>query len=121
MTRKSQTGSAEVEAYIAATPPPARDVLRRIRQIGREAAPDAREVISYRIPAFRGRRILFYYAAFKTHIGLFPPVKADSVLDEALAPYRGPKGNLRFPLADPIPYDLIEQIVRLRVKQDEAG
>ena len=50
----------------------------------------------------------------------FSPIEGDARLDEALARYRGPKGNLRFPLDEPIPYDLIERLVRLRVKQDQA-
>jgi uncharacterized protein YdhG (YjbR/CyaY superfamily) len=109
-----------MDAYIAAASPDARAALSRIRQIAREAAPDAEETLSYRIPAFRGHGILIYFAAFKNHIGLYPPVAADGDLDAALAPYRGPKRNLRFPLDQEIPYELIERIVRLRVEQDDA-
>jgi uncharacterized protein YdhG (YjbR/CyaY superfamily) len=72
------------------------------------------------MPAFRGHGIIVYFAAFKNHIGIFPPIQGDARLDKALARYRGPKGNLRFPLDEPIPYDLIERIVRLRAKQDQA-
>jgi uncharacterized protein YdhG (YjbR/CyaY superfamily) len=72
------------------------------------------------MPAFRGNGILVYFAALKSHIGIFPPVEGDARLDEALACYRGPNGNLRFPLDEPIPYDLIERIARLRAKQDRA-
>ena len=107
-----------IDDYIAGAASAAQPALRRIRQIARAAAPDAEEIISYRMPAFRGRGILFYFAAFKTHIGMFPPVQADADLDKALVRYRGPKGNLRFPLDEPMPYDLIERIVRLRVRQD---
>lgn len=110
-----------IDAYIAAAPSEVQPILRRIHEIGRAAAPHAREVISYRMPAFRGRGILIYFAAFKAHIGLFPPVQGDADLDHALARYRGPKGNLKFPLGEPMPYDLIERIVRLRVQQDGAA
>jgi uncharacterized protein YdhG (YjbR/CyaY superfamily) len=113
--------AAKIDAYIAAAPPAAQAPLRRIREIARAAAPDARETISYRMPALRGRGIVIYYAAFKAHIGLFPPVRGDAGLDAALAPYRGPKGNLRFPLAEPLPEALVERIVRLRAEQDRAG
>jgi uncharacterized protein YdhG (YjbR/CyaY superfamily) len=109
-----------VDAYIAAAPSEVRPILRRIREVARAAAPDAKEVISYRMPAFRGQGILIYFAAFKAHIGLFPPVQGDADLDRDLDRYRGPKGNLKFPLSEPIPYDLIERIVRLRVRQDQA-
>jgi uncharacterized protein YdhG (YjbR/CyaY superfamily) len=112
--------AANIDAYIAASPLAAQPALRRIREIARAAAPDAKEAISYRMPALRGRGILVYFAAFKTHIGLFPPVRGDPRLDRDLARYRGPKGNLRFPLDEPMPYDLIERILRLRAEQDQA-
>ena len=112
--------AAKIDAYIAAAPAAAQPALRRIREIVRAAAPDAEETISYKMPAFRRHGILIYFAAFKNHIGIFPPIEGDARLDEALAPYRGPKGNLRFPLNEPVPYDLIERIARLRARQDEA-
>ena len=86
----------------------------------RRAAPEAKETISYQMPAFRQHGILVYFAAWKAHIGLYPPVSGDKALQKAVARYSGPKGNLQFPLDEPIPYDLIERIVRLRVKQDLA-
>ena len=107
-----------IDAYIATAPAEVREVLQEIRRIVRRAAPDAQEIISYRMPAFRLHGILLYFAAFKNHIGLYPPVSGDAPLLKALAPYAGEKGNLRFPLDRPIPYELIERIARLRVKQD---
>lgn len=109
-----------IDEYIAAFPPEVREILETIRRILREAAPEAQETISYRMPAFKGRGILLYFAAFKRHIGLYPPVRGDAELEATLAPYEGEKGNLRFPLDRPIPYDLIERIARLRVQQDRA-
>src|ERR1700704_1175376 len=70
--------------------------------------------------AFKQHGILVYFAAWKKHIGLYPPISGDKALEEAIAGYAGPKGNLQFPLDEPIPYDLIERIVKLRVKQDLA-
>ncbi len=72
------------------------------------------------MPAVRLTGILLYFAGFKNHIGMYPPVSGDARLQKALARYAGPKGNLRFPLDKPIPYDLIRRIVRLRVKQNLA-
>ncbi|HEX3582006.1 MAG TPA: hypothetical protein VH087_09615 [Thermoanaerobaculia bacterium] len=69
------------------------------------------------MPAFKLHRVLIYFAAFKNHIGLYPPVKGDAAIENAAKPYAGEKSNLKFPLDEPIPYDLIERIVRLRVKQ----
>ena len=77
-------------------------------------------LISYRMPALRAHGVLVYYAAFKGHIGLYPPVSGDARLLKAVAPYAGPKGNLRFPYDKPIPYDLIASITRLRARQDAA-
>lgn len=112
--------AATIDSYIGVSPPAAQPALRRIRKIFRGAAPDAEETISYRMPAFRGHGILVYFAAFKNHIGIFPPIEGDARLDKALARYRGPKGNLRFPLDEPIPYGLIERIAQLRAKQDQT-
>ena len=109
-----------ISEYIAAYPPKVRAILRKIRATVKTAAPDAQERISYRIPAFFQNGILIYFAAFKSHIGVFPPVSGDPKLGNALAPYAGPKGNLKFPLDQPMPYDLIRRIVRLRVKQNSA-
>jgi len=111
---------ASIDEYIAGCPPDVRPILARIRRTIHDAAPGAREVISYRLPAFRLDGILVYFAAFKHHIGLYPPVAGDAALERALAPYAGPKGNLKLPLDRPIPYELITRIVRLRVAQDLA-
>lgn len=108
MTRKS--ACVAVDEYLAAASPDARRVLRRIRALVAAAVPDAQQVISYRMPAFRMRRVFFYYAAFKSHIGICPPVKGSAALDKALQPYRGPKGNLKFPLDQPLPYALIKRV-----------
>ncbi len=69
------------------------------------------------MPAFTMGGVMVYFAAFKKHIGFYPPVKADAKLQKELAPYLGEKGSLRFPLDQPMPYALIEKLVKLRVKQ----
>jgi uncharacterized protein YdhG (YjbR/CyaY superfamily) len=109
-----------IDEYIDTFPPEIGEILEKIRGTIRGAAPGAEELISYRMPAFAQNGILVYFAAFKKHIGLFPPVRGDEKLEKAIAPYAGEKGNLRFPLDRPIPYDLIERIVRLRLKQNLA-
>ncbi len=97
-----------------------RGAWRHAPQPIRKNAPGAAEVISYRMPAFRLHGILLYFAAFTSHIGVYPPVPGDPALERALAPYAGPKGNLKFPLDRPFPYKLLERIVKLRVEQDLA-
>ena len=94
--------------------------LEKVRTTIRAAAPEAKETISYQMPAFKQHGILVYFAGWKEHIGLYPPVSGDKALEKAVAQYAGPKGNLQFPLDEPIPYDLIKRIVKLRVKQDSA-
>ena len=115
-----EAGRKAVTDMISAAAPRARTALRRIRALVRKAAPDAEEVISYGMPSFRGRRIILHYAAFREHIGIFPPLRDEPSLQKALAPYAGPKGNLRFPLDEPMPWPLIERLVKARVKQDSA-
>jgi uncharacterized protein YdhG (YjbR/CyaY superfamily) len=102
--------AATIDAYIAASPRAAQPALRRIREIFRGAAPDAKETISYRMPAFRSHGILVYFAGLQDPHRNIPPIEGDVRLDEALARYRGPKGNLRFPLDETMPYGLIERI-----------
>ena len=112
------TPPTSISEYIASCPPGVRPILKKIRATIAAAAPDAQELISYRMPAFAQSGILVYFAAFKAHIGLFPPVSGDAKLEKALEPYKGPKGNLKFTLDEPIPYDLIRRIATLRVKQN---
>jgi uncharacterized protein YdhG (YjbR/CyaY superfamily) len=109
-----------IDEYIATFPPDVRAILKKIRATIRRAAPAATERISYRMPAFALERDLVYFAAFKQHIGFYPPVKGDAKLRADLAVYAGEKGNLRFPLDEPIPYGLIGRIVRARVQEVRA-
>lgn len=110
----------DIEGYISQFPADVQAILEKVRATIRRAAPDAQEAISYQMPAFKQHGILVYFAAWKEHIGLYPPISGDKALEKAVARYAGPKGNLQFPLDESIPYDLIERIVKLRVKQDEA-
>ncbi len=116
----SRSAPANVDQYIATFPPEVQAVLQRVRQVVRDAAPDAQEVISYQMPAFKLNGILVYFAAFKNHIGFYPPIRGDARIEKAASPYAGEKGNLRFPLDRPIPFDLIGRLTKLRVKQDLA-
>ena len=110
----------DIDGYIARFPADVQAILEQVRTAVRRAAPEAKETISYQMPAFKLHGILVYFAGWKTHIGLYPPVSGDKALEKAVARYSGPKGNLQFPLDEPIPYDLIERIVKLRVKQDST-
>jgi uncharacterized protein YdhG (YjbR/CyaY superfamily) len=106
---KTATPSS-IDSYIADASPSAGKILKEIRRRVRKCVPDATETISYQMPALRIDRVFFYFAAFKEHIGVFPPVKGDAELMAALAPYVGENGNLRFRYADGMPYELIERV-----------
>jgi uncharacterized protein YdhG (YjbR/CyaY superfamily) len=110
----------DIDGYITQFPADVQAVLRDVGAAIRRAAPEAEEAISYRMPAFRQHGVLVYFAAWKTHIGLYPPISGDEAVEKAIARYAGPKGNLQFPLAEPMPLALIERIVKLRVKQNMA-
>jgi uncharacterized protein YdhG (YjbR/CyaY superfamily) len=110
----------DIDSYISQFPGDTQAILEKVRATIRRASPDANETISYQMPAFKQHGILVYFAAWKKHIGLYPPFSGNKALEKAVAKYAGPKGNLQFPLDEPIPYDLIERVVRLRVKQDRA-
>ena len=109
-----------IDEYIAVAAKDVQPILEKIRKTVRKAAPDAEEIISYRMPALTQGGILIYFAAFKSHIGIYPPFSGDPALEAALSPYAGPKRNLKFPLDQPIPYDLITRIVQRRLDQKEA-
>lgn len=113
-----RTTPRDIDEYISGFAPEVRLILERIRSTIRRAAPGAQETISYQIPAFRQNGVLVYFAAFKKHIGFYPPVRGDAALEKAVGRYAGEKGNLRFPLDEPIPYALIARIVKFRVRQD---
>jgi len=110
----------DIDSYIAAFPREVRALLSTVRRTIRTAAPKATEVISYNIPAFKQHGMLVYFAGFKNHIGLYPPVRGNPALAKAVAKYAGPKGNLRFPFDKPLPLALIARIVRHKVKEDTA-
>ena len=117
MITRRRGAPTTIDEYIERCAPEAQPILRRVRATIAKAAPDATETISYRIPAFKLRRIVVYFAAFKNHIGLYPPVKGNAALEKAIAPYAGEKGNLRFPIDRKIPYGLIARIAKFRAKQ----
>ena len=110
----------DIDGYISQFPAEVQAILRKVRTTITSAAPEAKETISYLMPAFKQHGILVYFAAWEKHIGMYPPISGNKTLEKAIARYTGPKGDLQFLLDEPIPYDLIERIVKLRVQQDTA-
>ncbi|MFC6013357.1 iron chaperone [Nocardia lasii] len=106
---------ASVDAYLAAQPAAERAVLHRIRETIQHAVPDTGEKISYAIPAATlDGRVFIYFAGWKAHVSVYPVPEGDAAFTAAIEPYNTGKGTLKFPLGEPIPYDLIAQVaVRL--------
>ena len=113
------TTPATIDDYIETFPPDVQEILQKIRATIAKAVPRAQEKISYRIPAFALSGDVIYFAAFKKHIGVYPPVR-DAKLKKEVARYAGPKGNLQFPLAERIPYALIGRLAKARAKENAA-
>lgn len=100
------------ETLFDAAPPAVRERLVRIQAEVEHRVPDAERCISYRMPAFKKGAVFFYFAAFKAHIGVYPPVDGPPELLARLAAYRGSKGNLSFPHEAPLPLDLIGDVAQ---------
>lgn len=109
-----------IDEYIASYPKDVQTILKNIRLTVREAAPEAQETIKYRMPTFTLSGNLVFFAAFKKHIGFYPPIRGSEAFNKRLSAYEGPKGSLIFPFDKPIPYDLISEMVSLRVKENLA-
>jgi uncharacterized protein YdhG (YjbR/CyaY superfamily) len=113
-----QAAPKNIDEYIAGFPPEIQDILEKIRTTVGTAAPGAEETISYQMPTFRLKGNLVHFAAFKNHIGFYPTPTGTEEFKKELSVYEGGKGSIRFPLDKPIPYDLISQIVKFRVKEN---
>jgi uncharacterized protein YdhG (YjbR/CyaY superfamily) len=110
-----------IDEYIKAFPPDIQDILEKMRQTIHSAAPEAVEAISYRMPVFKLNGVLVYFAAYKSHIGFYPTSSGIEAFKKELASYKWSKGTVQFPLDKPIPYDLVEKIVRFRVKENSGS
>jgi uncharacterized protein YdhG (YjbR/CyaY superfamily) len=119
---KTESGSAEVESYLAKLPEPARTTLQKVRAMIRSAAPpEASEAISYGIPAFQYQGMLVAYAAFAGHCSFFPA--SGELLEEfaeELKGYTCSKGTIRFALDRPLPAGLVKRLVKARVRKNQA-
>ena len=116
--RADQTAPADIDEYIAGFPPDVQKQLKKLRTTIKKAAPQAQEAIKYRMPTFTLHGNLIHFAAFKHHIGLYPAPTAIAKFKKELSPYAGAKGSARFPLDQPIPFDLVGRIVKFRVQSD---
>ncbi len=114
MADRSTAGS--IDEYISGFPPETQRVLEKMRAIIRATAPDATETISYAIPTFDlGGKHLVHFAGFKSHVGFYPTSSGIAAFKEELKAYKSARGSVQFPLARPLPADLIRRIVEFRV------
>jgi len=116
--RANQRAPRNIDEYIAGFPKDVQKILEKIRRTIRKAAPDAEETISYQMPTFTLRGNLVYFAAYKKHIGLYPAPRGIEQFKKELSAYEGSKGTVRFPLDEPIPFELISRIVKFRAKDN---
>ena len=109
---------ATVDSYLTRFPPGVRDMLEQCRRTILAAAPNATQAIKYGVAGFfvDGAYIV-YLAGWKSHIALYPIPKGNDIFEAAVAPYRDEKSTLRFPLDRPIPYPLIDRLVRARLQE----
>ena len=108
----------DIDAYISGYPEAIRKLLQEIRDTIKKAAPQAEEVISYGMPAFRQNGMLVWYAAFKNHIGFYPIPSGIEAFKDELSAFNGTKGSIHFPLDKPLPVDLISRIVSFRLTEN---
>ena len=118
MTKTAQAAPRDIDQYIAGFPPEVQAILEKVRLTIHKAAPEAQETIKYGMPTYTLHGNLVYFGAFTHHIGFYPPVAATGELKQELLPYEGPKRSLRFPLDQPIPYELIARVVTARVREN---
>ena len=106
-----------IDEYIQTFPPDIQNILRKMRQIIQEAAPEATEAINYQMPTFKLKGNLVHFAAFKHHIGFYPTTSGIEAFKKEISQYKWAKGSIQFPLNKPIPFDLVKKIVFFRVQE----
>jgi uncharacterized protein YdhG (YjbR/CyaY superfamily) len=121
--RKKMTklaGKEAVDEYLREFPEKVREMLQQLRRTIEEVAPEAEEAISYGIPTFKLNGNLVHFAGYKNHIGFYPTPSGVEKFKQQLAPFVHAKGSIRFPVDQPLPLDLIRQIVKFRVRENQA-
>lgn len=107
-----------IDEYIEIFPPEIQEILKTLRNVIKEAAPDSTEKISYQMPTFTlNGKNLIHFAAYKSHIGLYPTPNGIDSFKSELSSYKGGKGSVQFPIDKTLPYDLITRIVKFRVDE----
>jgi uncharacterized protein YdhG (YjbR/CyaY superfamily) len=113
-----RVAAKSVDEYLAGVPEPARSTLNKVRAAIRSAVPaEATEAISYRIPAFKYKGVLLWYAAFSSHCSLFPGSSVIKAFKNELQDFQISKGTIRFPVDKPLPATLVKKLVKARIAE----
>jgi uncharacterized protein YdhG (YjbR/CyaY superfamily) len=113
-----RTKATSIDEYIAEFPAAIQLLLQQIRTAVQDAAPAAKEKISYGMPTFELNGNLVYFAAYKNHIGFYATPTGHEAFEKDLSIYKQGKGSVQFPLDQPMPLTLIKRITAFRVKQN---
>ena len=113
-----QPKASNIDEYIAQFPLETQKLLEEVRQTIHKTVPEAKEVISYGMPAFKLNKILVYFAGYAKHIGFYPTGPGIEAFKDEFVDYKWSKGAVQFPFDKPMPLDLITRIVKFKVKQD---
>ncbi len=108
--------ATSIDEFIAQYPKEVQAVMHKIRQTIQKAAPEAKEKISYGIPTFTLHGNLVHFSAYEKHVGFYPGAALVADFADELKPYETSKGTVRFPINQPIPYDLIAKMTKYAVK-----
>ena len=115
---KGKVVPKSVDEYLVRIPEPARSTLSKIRAAIRSVMPpEAVETISYRIPAFKHKRVVVWFAAFSDHCSLFPTAAVIQAFKDELKGFSTSKGTIHFPIGKPVPTALVKKLVKARLAQ----
>lgn len=115
-----QAKPATIDEYLAGFPAEVQRALQEVRNTIKAAVPEATQTINYSIPTFTLHGNLVHFAAFKHHLGFYPTPSGIEHFKEQLSAYEGAKGSVKFPLDQPLPLDLIREIVLFRAKENRS-
>jgi len=117
---KGSVAPKTVDEYFASVPEPARSTLNKVRAAIRSAMPPgATETISYRMPAFKYKGVLVWFAAFSNHCSLFPTAAVVKAFKHELKGFSTSKGTIHFPTDKPLPTALVKKLVKARIAENE--
>jgi len=113
-----KTDPKTIDEYIALFPAKTQEILQQVRETIQNAVPNAKEVISYKMPAFKQNSVLVYFAAYKKHIGFYPTGSGINAFQHEFGDYKWSKGAVQFPINKPMPLDLISRITKFKAERD---